>query len=110
MRAFGLAIGGVFVMHLPACACILTALLPNVFVGIAAKTSAMFLSLPVKACLQEMSFFYLCQETPRGQGCTCTRRRGRGIGISWIKILIAKFPETNGEEHQPRSASHAERC
>lgn len=36
----------------------LTAQLPKVFTGIAAKVSAMFLSLPVKACLQEISFFF----------------------------------------------------
>lgn len=35
---------------------------PKVFAGIAAKTSAMFLSLPVKACLEEMSSCYPCRE------------------------------------------------
>ncbi len=87
---------------------LLTALLPKVFAGIAAKTSAMFLSLPVKARLEEMSFFYPCRETPQGQRCTCTQRKGRGIGISPIKILLAKFPDTHGGKHPPLSSSHAE--
>lgn len=87
---------------------LLTALLPKVFAGIAAKTSAMFLSLPVKACWEEMSFFYPCRETPQGQSSTCTQRKGRGIGISPIKILLAKFPETHGGKHRSRSYSHAE--
>lgn len=115
LRAAGLvlAIGGVFLTSLPAGVCIFHKLyLTNstssnsskVFAGIAAKTSAMFLSLPVKARLEEMSFSYPCQETPRGRACT--RRKGRGgggVGISPIKILPAKFPETHGGKRQPGS-------
>lgn len=42
---------------------------------IAAKMSAMFLSLPVKARLEEKSLFS-CREMP--QGCACTRGKGKG--------------------------------
>lgn len=67
---------------------ILIAVKYQVFTQIAAKMSAMFLSLPVKACLQQLSAVCSCLQKCSGKekkGCTCTGEEKRNFEDNKVK-------------------------
>lgn len=69
--------------------------------------SAMFLSLPVKACLEEISFVCLCQKTLQGYGCACTGIKEKGCQHFTDDNFASKGSETDGGKQQFQTDSHA---